>query len=1485
MKLNAASQYRDGTSQRHRLLTALAPDYFVVDDRTLHDVIQFAQAYAKELRFYESGQITPTDWTGFLPTDKQFIEDAVRFIKQPEAIVDLDRRMALMQPHRVLFWVFLLLLRYPQQQLNALTQRYLEFYYRDCLQLREKPPQPDRAHVIFELAPSQQAYCLKEGILLSTEQGQSDSAAPIYRLDRDSVITSAQVAKICALALKKEVYDFATFYHPGKTSDNDFAALLQWVLERAAQQVAMPAGFENAAPTPSIDLPSLKMLAEQDQLKGKQKDYIEEELAFHDVNDFKMCLQGHRLQTAEQTDQIHKMMERVYQKKIALQRYQALEHKHRNGNFINMLAFALGAPLPTLPSPHTAITSLKTDLTHPAVMDYINKKLYMTIKDFEKIIDIVIKAPDINSKDWKEVYQLVQGAQTLKQRYPDIRIEKTTHLCTRVMLDAELKEHKPFKTFDWSATDTPALLGFAVSSPLLRLGEGRRKITLTVDCQRDTFHLDRLNKFVQQSPFTFQLSGAETHFAPSSATVTAGHFFLATALAEYDTNTLALICRFKGEKGQFNSERDKDNYLQFEDGQLYQITEVMSAQHAKLRPVGFLPSKGFIKKYPELTLTGTGSPLSGLALEEMPVTEGIGGKTRKIITANSNLFTVKDHFKQYILWTDGRVYRIEHRVNANKIEVVEVAYLPDIKPKPAAPRLYPDIQLTETKILTGLVIDGVAANNEQFTEKEVGNWLVWSNGQVFAIQKQVGNQEVKVACRGQLPPNTKIEKYAADALFLNGLQFTFDLNETAPAMTAPLIDVSHQGLTGVDPTIKITLKAGGDYDLFKMIIVEKYKLAVNVQGIKDVKRRNDASLLTNTVLLQPFGDQPTAHAGFYWAHSEICDNALDSLDLGITWSGLPEDFGTHYAAYKKFLSKKIDNTSFQTQLTVVNNRVVTAIGTPQCLFSVDPNSKKLTAHTCLQFKNLPKLGEEEVNRFTHNDPDEEDPMAWSRYFKLALTEQDFLHDQYATVLNKSALAPPTEGKSVPNVYPPYTPLIRDLTLNYTASALINLAHPAHNAINEAQLFQLHPFGSKVLGHNVNQLLPQFSAAGYLYMGLKDATVPAPLSLLFQIIPSESDKLEESADMTYHYLGQHDWVAADSSTYFHDETKGLMHSGVMSFHLPAAASHENPLMPTGLHWLCGSVNQEVVSPQIVAIKTQAATVTLAKGANDEHHRKPLPAYSINQLVTADPQIKAVTQPYASFGGRARENHQAFWQRTSERLRHKQRAISSWDYERLVLAAFPQLYKVKCLTQTQLSASPLAKVTVVVIPDNANNSEPFLLLKPKASRDLLEAIKVYLSQYISPFVDLEVKNPSYEQIKYRVTVRFKKADEPGNDIAELNKAIKRFLSPWAYESTAEVTFGSYIHNSLLIHFIEKQPYVDYVAQLRLIEHIKLDSDLTASNTVYSILDVDQAQAQVHALDAVLVSAPEHIIELVTMHQHEDIYFEGIGHMIIETDFIVH
>ncbi|BGI51726.1 MAG: hypothetical protein HamCj_00790 [Candidatus Hamiltonella defensa (Ceratovacuna japonica)] len=98
---------------------------------------------------------------------------------------------------------------------------------------------------------------------------------------------------------------------------------------------------------------------------------------------------------------------------------------------------------------------------------------------------------------------------------------------------------------------------------------------------------------------------------------------------------------------------------------------------------------------------------------------------------------------------------------------------------------------------------------------------------------------------------------------------------------------------------------------------------------------------------------------------------------------------------------------------------------------------------------------------------------------------------------------------------------------------------------------------------------------------------------------------------------------------------------------------------------------------------------------------------------------------------------------------------------------------------------------------------------------------------------MKNPRYEQIQYRVAVRFKKAREQSDYRAQFNQAIRRFLSPWVYEQTAEVTFGSHIHHSLLIHFIEKQPYVDYVTQLKLIEQRALDKNIT-----YPLLNVQKA-----------------------------------------------
>ena len=43
------------------------------------------------------------------------------------------------QPHMTLFLTFLKLFSIVQEQMNGITERMLDFYYRDVLQLEEKP--------------------------------------------------------------------------------------------------------------------------------------------------------------------------------------------------------------------------------------------------------------------------------------------------------------------------------------------------------------------------------------------------------------------------------------------------------------------------------------------------------------------------------------------------------------------------------------------------------------------------------------------------------------------------------------------------------------------------------------------------------------------------------------------------------------------------------------------------------------------------------------------------------------------------------------------------------------------------------------------------------------------------------------------------------------------------------------------------------------------------------------------------------------------------------------------------------------------------------------------------------------------------------------------------------------------------------------------------------------------------------------------------
>jgi hypothetical protein len=253
--------------------------------------------------------------------------------------------------------------------------------------------------------------------------------------------------------------------------------------------------------------------------------------------------------------------------------------------------------------------------------------------------------------------------------------------------------------------------------------------------------------------------------------------------------------------------------------------------------------------------------------------------------------------------------------------------------------------------------------------------------------------------------------------------------------------------------------------------------------------------------------------------------------------------------------------------------------------------------------------------------------------------------------------------------------------------------------------------------------------------------------------------------------------------------------------------------------------------------------------------PLVEGSIAKLVEPDSSVKKALQPYAGFGGRASETSDHFFTRVSERLRHKNRGITLWDYERLVLEQFPFVHRARCLNHLQFEPSgnqflyrELAPghVTLIIV-SNLRNRNAVNPLRPYTSLGDLKNIHDWLKTRLSCFVTLHVRNPLFEPVRAEFKVKF----FPGIDETfyekKLNDDIIRFLSPWAFDAGEELVFGGKMHKSTLVNFIEEQPYVDYLTDLKLIH-------LTTPPKP------DQETVEPSTQCSVLVSADEHWIDVI-------------------------
>ncbi|MEA3046200.1 MAG: hypothetical protein QOJ53_532, partial [Sphingomonadales bacterium] len=203
------------------------------------------------------------------------------------------------------------------------------------------------------------------------------------------------------------------------------------------------------------------------------------------------------------------------------------------------------------------------------------------------------------------------------------------------------------------------------------------------------------------------------------------------------------------------------------------------------------------------------------------------------------------------------------------------------------------------------------------------------------------------------------------------------------------------------------------------------------------------------------------------------------------------------------------------------------------------------------------------------------------------------------------------------------------------------------------------------------------------------------------------------------------------------------------------------------WLRIVLAADAAVPPILAVTPDALSATRMLGEGAATFA-PVPAGTVAGL----PGVARVAQPLDSAGGRPAEDAAMQRRRVAERVRHRGRGLLGWDLERLVLAEFPGIDRVRVLAAGDPAAGPQAgEVTVIVVPAQGG-ADPPDPGRPRALPRLRDSIKLQLEGTASPFARVQVVDPVYAPLD--VTAQVVVESDCGD---ALRAALASFLSPWA------------------------------------------------------------------------------------------------------------
>ncbi|GGY13860.1 baseplate J/gp47 family protein [Paludibacterium paludis] len=695
------------------------------------------------------------------------------------------------------------------------------------------------------------------------------------------------------------------------------------------------------------------------------------------------------------------------------------------------------------------------------------------------------------------------------------------------------------------------------------------------------------------------------------------------------------------------------------------------------------------------------------------------------------------------------------------------------------------------------------------------------------------------------------------------------------------------------------------YSLLRQYRLQELNLEVAVEGLRDIVLYNPSGRLDPSKPFQPFGPLPALGSYIVLGGRELIGKSLSALRLRLAWAGLPsgpDGFAGHYANYPG---------SGHAGAFRVNARVLadgqwrTAPGDGLPLFGADRHGRRPLSRQVLEFPVETLLNDQRAVA----PPPAGQPFGFgldsrNGFFRFELISPSgaFGHAEYPSLLTAALTLNARRKRPGPVPREPYTPTLESLTLDYRATQDIPLtADTAQgSAVRDPDslahtVYHLHPFGLPGIAASGAgrhpPLLPAVAHDGQLYIGLDGDDPQGALSLYFHLRKEvAAERWLDTAPRlhwsvwragVWHELAPHDQLA--------DGTRGLRRSGIIVLDLPPGMSRGCTALPGDHYWL--RLGADWGFEQLAGlhgVHAHAVTATRVGTACD-----PLAAGVIATPEQGIPGLAGVLQAGPSEGRRRQETSEDLRTRAAERLRHKRRAQTPWDYERLLLEAFPGVFKVKCFAHhlpTLGDESGLGsrrpdrapgQTLVVVVPDPRNGEPPDHTAAPGFDAATLDEMQDFLEHRAAAGAAIVVRNAAYERVQVRATLRLEKGRHHGSMLRDLNRLLLDYLSPW-YPGGPGAQFGWCLRAETLESLLRAHPGVAQVGRAAMLHIVRNDRH-------YHALQGDTtgpARRELHPAQpwSLLLPAARHTLILADEDTALPTPPTGIGQLEIGSTFII-